>query len=87
MISDLLKKHSNVPYLRVTGIAEEGNYVLASWRSMDRSNSGQALARRTGTDWVLVQMCGGSLADQRYLERLGVPPGTAYALVNDVRAL
>jgi hypothetical protein len=67
-----------------TSAAREKNWAVAFWDADTGYGSGEALLKKSATDWIVVRMTTGSLRDVNVLEGLGVPPAIAQALVDDL---
>lgn len=67
-----------------TDLCQEKNYIVMEWQRGEGYGPGQALAKKTGSNWTIVRMTTGSLKDVALLESLGVPAATAQALAKDI---
>ena len=82
-VTELVQDRLKVDDLDVSMVAE-GHFAIAYWKAVSGHPAGEALAKKTSGDWVIVRQSVGTLKDARTLENLGVPASQAKALVADL---
>jgi hypothetical protein len=63
----------------------EGSYAVAFWKAEKGHGGGAALLKKTNGNWQLIEIVPQVFSDPSALDKLGVPPAQATALIADLQ--